>query len=108
MQGKAVARRLGEIHSIAIGVNPESAISELRKFRLEVESSKLDTDTLAQFEQRIVEMEMSIFMSSPNCAGDLIKALVRMVESIETEDIRKIETISLGLGQLFKDTQSSR
>jgi hypothetical protein len=100
MKGKAVARRLDDIHNIAIRGDSDVAISELRKFRLEVKTGGLDTYILAQFEQRIDEMEVYIFMSSPNCAGDLIKALVRMVESIKTEDTRKIETISLGLGHL--------
>ena len=107
MKSKIVANRLSKIHNTAIGGQPEAACEELKKFRNEIRSGDYSASVIAEVEDRIDEMEVYVFMSSSDCRVELLEALCKMVNSIDTLQKRKVDTIVLGLEHIKTSASSS-
>lgn len=102
MEEKAIARRLSEIHDLAFTQDVDVAIDKLRDLEVEVTNNEPGREVDREIVDRIKEMEIYVLMTSSGYSRRLLEAVIGMVDTVDTNQPRKIETINIGLKRLLK------
>ena len=88
MEGKAIERRLSEIHDVAFTQGVDVAIDKLRNLEVEVSNIELGREVDQEIVDRIKEMEVYVFMTSPEHSRRLLEAVIGMVDTVDTSQPR--------------------
>ena len=102
MEEKAIARRLSEIHDLAFTQGVDVAIDKLRHLEVEVSNNEPEREVDQKIVERIKEMEIYVLMTSSGHSRRLLEAVIGMIDTVDTSQPRKIETINIGLKRLLK------